>query len=552
MSPINTNDSQNDQNLGGDPDLRTPPELLDSYAPFEVQLIVPTFSLEGPRTGFIGAIQNLLYNLNGADIGSHNVLVGLTMESAGEGAWTASVQLYDPQRAITTALEVIPADRRRIKFRFNWQKKGLNLSDLAFLEGRIMKIEPEYRAEGTILKLDLIDVQADGIAPAQQDGSGESEVTQTSGLGQLTSRQLGYRRFAFDPEATGSGDDEEEPTGGAADADLENGRQRVTFNANPEPAQQRVLFPASSWSPSHIVAAIATALGWRYVIEESRLFDPTETNGLEMAADQTAFQFIRDNIKPVARNAENEHFLFFTRTDPFTGESTVHFHSPSFLSTIIRREYTYVRDKAGDVISFDPQDEAYYVALLGGADSTFIYNNAESGLPGELAARTEAGVQTVTATAAGGADDIRRNVPHVHVDADNADNTRAPLTQSGGPEDQNVTLLPDRGERGADSRARSHYARIRHLSYSANLTVMGNHDVRILDFVRINYYDAVTSAPSHLSGVYRVMKLTHEIGSGGWTTAYELLRGNRQVGGAGTSQEGGGTIALTDSGSGNE
>jgi hypothetical protein len=61
----------------------------------------------------------------------------------------------------------------------------------------------------------------------------------------------------------------------------------------------------------------------------------------------------------------------------------------------------------------------------------------------------------------------------------------------------------------------------------ATLEVKGTHDVKVNDIIDVIYLDsisALTQTGHYLSGKYTVKNLTHSVGSGGWTTTFDLNR----------------------------
>lgn len=488
-----------DIDLGGPNDLMTPLVDLDSYAPVQVEIILP---------GGVGVEDYI--------VPSHHRRTNLTVETGSNGAWTGAIDLFDPDNSIEAHFASIPARLHRVRFRFNWQRTGNLNPDQPFYEGRILTINPDYAAEGTTLKFDFVDAFADGAVPNAEAGY--------EPLGQLVDRQFGYRRFSV-VEGQESDGGENPDDGGAVDPETGVPSDAITFKGRYEPSEQRVVFGRQFWSPSHIVAAIANALGWKYTVQPCARFGASMT-GLEIAADKTVFDFIHQDLIPRATSASNEAFYFYTEVSQQTGERTLHFHAPSYLERGVVREYIYVRDKVGVVIDFQPQDDIYYAALKGAYDGTFVSVNAEDGLPAENKFTAEAGVQTADLTEAVDAIiDFASHAPLANPDAVAVNNIRSNYDNASG-RDMNVQLLRERDQDSAYNAGRHHHARMRDINFPASMTVMGTHALRVFDLIAVQYYDARFVGTHRLSGIYTVHKIIHEVGAT-WTTQLELLRAGR-------------------------
>lgn len=266
---------------------------------------------------------------------------------------------------------------------------------------------------------------------------------------------------------------------------------------------------------SAIVADIAEDRGWRLVdddgnptVEESDepVVGPFSTNG------ETDFAFIRHQLLPYAVNEQKDRYLFYFDQDK-TGTPIVHFHSSAYQrgkagGESVAATYLFSRDAFGEVIEFEPQDRTFEAAFAGAANSEVTGNDTMRGQPSNNPTDAERG----------DAESNRR------IHQDERFKLAAPA------ERQAKIGMITRTEAELKQKAQHRYSRVNEMGQRAVMTVMGTHAVRVLDYVDVQYLRS-DGRPHHMSGVYRVYEVEHEVG-GTWQTTFNMARqGNRRTSG---------------------
>lgn len=189
-------------------------------------------------------------------------------------------------------------------------------------------------------------------------------------------------------------------------------------------------------------------------------------------------------------------FRFF-----FGPRGEVHFHTDNFLAKEAAKEYIFSRDAMGEVERFEPTEESVYAAVLAGAGAKFVATDSKSkttvNRSAEQGEALPGGKNTVV-------------------------NDAAYEPDLGSGLAARVSIL-GRDPRDLDSEMKSRRDVVRNAAMKAELDVHGTHDVSPLDRVRVDYY--MRNGTLHfLSGLYQVMKVSHEVGTNGWTTGFDLFR----------------------------
>ena len=250
---------------------------------------------------------------------------------------------------------------------------------------------------------------------------------------------------------------------------------------------------------SDIVRSIAQDRGWRTTDERG---NPTieDTDAAVdhpfSTTDESDVRFINEQLRKQAVNADGTAGYAFY----FDTVGAVHFHTSDFLRPR-EKTYTFGRDSAGEVISFAPANTGVFAAILGSA------NSEVRGTSSLAAAQT-------------GADGRAQDGLDGDGDSVVADATAVPDLGSGVQSAQNIVardasemlrIAKDRRERAS------------RLVYTAELDVVGTHDLRVFDFVNIRYVLS-TGRLHFLSGRFRVMKIRHRYDNSRWKTTFTLAR----------------------------
>lgn len=252
---------------------------------------------------------------------------------------------------------------------------------------------------------------------------------------------------------------------------------------------------ASDQRISDMVRTIASDRGWDAFIEDTAevVTEPFMSSG------ESDLAFIKNELLPQATNARGEHFeCYVDRSNAF------HFHSLDFLDPSVH-QFVYNRAIAGDVVSFSPSDTSLFARVLGGGNTVFTGLSSLGGERSQAEGNAVSGVdgQGVVVQSDGFARPTAREAVHAYVD------------------------IGTRDEAELLRRASATYDRLRQSTYSAELVVHGTARVLITDFVQVDYVK--TNGQLHyLSGRFRAHKIRHSIGSSGWETTFELLRGGVQ------------------------
>lgn len=185
----------------------------------------------------------------------------------------------------------------------------------------------------------------------------------------------------------------------------------------------------------------------------------------------------------------------------FDDAGAVHFHTDNFLATEALKEYIFSRDAMGEVERFEPKEETLLAAILGGANAKFASTNSKSktttSRTAEQGASLPGGKNTVVNDAA------------YEPDLGSGLAARMPV------------LGRDPLETDAVMKAKRNAVRSK--AIQAQLDVHGTHEVVPSDRIRVDYY--LRNGTLHfLSGLYQVWTVTHEIGTSGWQTGFDMFR----------------------------
>lgn len=272
-------------------------------------------------------------------------------------------------------------------------------------------------------------------------------------------------------------------------------------------------FPAGLLA-STIATQIATAYQWDYIIEPSNSTDLLPEQNL---GDQTAFEFLTQTLVTQTRNDQNEFFLQF-----FDQYGVFHFHSPRYhaldapplvgTNPILAWKYLYGADYNGDCISFTPTDNIIINGQEGGDDGTIVTIDSQSGAARENKSLASGGPNLNDGTPSNTAG--KRWTPH----EDKISNTR----YNDQPNDKSYLTAKAR-DSAALNPALTHQHMKSRFSQVAEAMVMGNHRVRINDFVSVRALD-FQGYDQFTSGVFQVRTVTHLIDMSGWKTKYTLWR----------------------------
>jgi hypothetical protein len=461
----------------------------------------------------------------------------LSWEQNEGSGWRGTIMLFDPHSGYLEDLILAAQSNRLVIVRWGWQQdsKGnyIGLKSQRAYEGYITFYEPTFEQEGLTLKLDVaqqgvIGNVLAGSAPKNgaRSWSGQQRVSDIVRIIAQKNRWLVQETGFY------------APTGGA---------------------------PRGEQFTRDTIENSEGIIG-RDVIQPSNMKD---------------IPFIRDVLTPMAINQDGDHFFFGLPTvrnvSAVTGglreaedkQMVCHFHSEFYSGSSggsqqkgekkskirLAKSYTFARDEMGEVISFAPTDEKLFNVIEGLCNAQFKGLDSLRGT-----------FEIIEVEELGGVPGSKRKVSR---------DTRY-VTEIGGTRIVAVPL----NARSADEvrwRAQHQYSKFRSSAYKAELTVRGTHDVDLLSHIEVNYFrrgeqslgtDEVLQADGlrfkesssaraqrtrrplqkhYLSGTYLVVGITHEVGNGGWTTAFELQRnGHGYAGPDATEQPADITVDLKD------
>jgi hypothetical protein len=272
----------------------------------------------------------------------------------------------------------------------------------------------------------------------------------------------------------------------------------------------------ANMTASQIFTAIAArqmdengnAAPWAVVDEDGNpTVEPTQ-DPLEAYTyrDDTDLSFIQERLLPQACNAKKEAFLFFIVNN------VAHFHSYKFLPANatypITADYLFTADAMGEVLEFAPTDNVVVAALLGGGNAEYSAVNSTGGSPAAVTTDTTSGVQGQQTTSA--------SKLTIVGDA-GAKRLIAPNTLHA------KKYIPSRTPAELQRRAAANWSTLSNFTYTAHLLVRGTHAVQPYDRVRVRRI-LKDGTDHYLSGIFLVANVTHNFGSGGWTTSMVLIR----------------------------
>lgn len=250
---------------------------------------------------------------------------------------------------------------------------------------------------------------------------------------------------------------------------------------------------------SEMVRAIASDRGWAVTdyfgtptIEDT--VDPmTEPFS---AVGESDVAFIKNQLRKQAVNADGVGGYRFY----FDPQGACHFHTDNFIRPRVKR-YVYSRASDGEIIMFSPS-ETSYLAQIGGAGNAQFRSAAS--LPGSQVAK-ESSVES-------GLADGGQNVE--------ATSTAVPDIGDGVSAILNITARDvEELERVANDRR----TRMSQMHITAEMDVLGTHDVRVMDYVEVLYLKG-NGRPHYLSGRYKITKHRHRVDNTGWRTTFSLSR----------------------------
>jgi hypothetical protein len=220
------------------------------------------------------------------------------------------------------------------------------------------------------------------------------------------------------------------------------------------------------------------------------------------SSGESDIAFIREKILPRAVDADKNGFVFY-----FDEDNAVHFHSINYgrsttgVEYPLVKSYVYARDSSGDVLSFDVSDNVIQSMLMGAGDNHYLGVDSEKGTATEQPTDALSGVDGSKLVSKG---DTTYRAP-----SDNGLNTRIPVVTRTVEE---LALM-----------SASRFSRLQEAAYSAELVVMGTHEVRAQDYISIRYLKA-DGSDHYLSGIFKVMSLQHTFNRSGFVTKMTCQR----------------------------
>lgn len=232
------------------------------------------------------------------------------------------------------------------------------------------------------------------------------------------------------------------------------------------------------------------------------------TEDLVQKVGQSDFEFILQELLPRANDSTGRgDYRFF-----FDAENVLHFHTPDLVLLYVK-EYTYIQNVAGEVISFAPEDNTYEAAILGGAEAIYWGIDSLTGQRLRIASSGERGLpdRRVQIEASGAA--LMRLLPKDGIDGVPAKD----LVNA-----HKVVLA--RTVEDFNRKVRARFDKLRKEAYKATAEVLGTHVAGPLDHLKFNVYLGASGQPHFLGGIYTVLGVEHEVSAGGWQTRFSLQR----------------------------
>lgn len=261
---------------------------------------------------------------------------------------------------------------------------------------------------------------------------------------------------------------------------------------------------------SDIVRQIADERGWPTTDERGNPTIEDTADAVDhpfTTTDESDVRFINEQLRKQAVNSDGVGgFAFY-----FDTTGACHFHSSRFTRPRTKG-YTFGRDGAGEVISFAPANTGVFAAILGAGKS--------------VVRSTSSLDATQTAADGGVSDGLDGDGDVVAADAvavpDLGEGTAAAMNIPARDSAELVRLAKDRRERAS------------RLQYTADLDVLGTHDVLLFDYINVNYVLS-DGQPHFLSGNFLVQRIKHRYDNSGWVTTFGLTKEGVQPNVAGTT-----------------
>lgn len=217
-------------------------------------------------------------------------------------------------------------------------------------------------------------------------------------------------------------------------------------------------------------------------------------------------EFITDRLLKQAVNTKNDHFLF-----RLVGR-TAYFHSvtytPDGSNYPLAADYVFYADNAGEVIEFTPTDNVVEASLMGGGNASFTGASSQGGTALEIVAKAMSGIQAQSGVTA--------SALTIIADASTKRQVAADFVHS-------KIYKNARSIEELQRLAAHHWSELSQFTYRATLVVRGTHAVMAYD--RIQVRRIMKNGKVHyMSGVFLVDKVSHDVGSSGWTTTMQLCR----------------------------
>lgn len=246
---------------------------------------------------------------------------------------------------------------------------------------------------------------------------------------------------------------------------------------------------------SDAVRQIATENQWQVLVEETDYTVPYLTRDAG-TTDLSFLRWICDLVPGERRTSPRRQFIFYWDT---TG--TLHFHSREYQARRLKR-YTYIRGADSEVLSFAPETENIANALRGGGPTTYVGTDSLNGK------KLEVQTSVTGEPTSPGLVTLIGNDSYTQLVGD------GPLTR---------IMVASSGREEFEQELVGHNLRLRDTMVTANMEVVGTHDLTVADEVELAYRSFRDARDHPLSGRYWIKSVKHSIGDG-WKTAYELQR----------------------------
>jgi len=282
---------------------------------------------------------------------------------------------------------------------------------------------------------------------------------------------------------------------------------------------------------SQIVRDLATSFGWATEdVFDGRTTPTVETtDGVTDTAlginDESAFKFIQDTLIKRAVNSRGEGY--YAHLDDTRTPAVIHFHSENFLTSAgpvgqsAAHRFVFARGQPSRVQSFEVAETGIFQALLGAKGGEYESNDSVDGT-------------RVRGEGAKPGDEAKKGLAKDHRLLPDEVSLPAPLA-TGTVKSRRPIIARDDAE--MVRQAQAIISRTIEHAVKATLKVIGTHDVRVFDLVEVVYQTPSVSESvqaHYLSGVYTCHGVSHDFGSGGWTTTLKMLRrGGLATGGPG-------------------